>query len=262
MNKKNQPYVSIVTPNLNGGKYLEKTILSIINQTNKDFEFILIDGISTDNSKNIIEQYIENIDIFISEKDESMYHAIHKGIMKASGDVIIWINSDDLLDNNAVENVVKVFKNNSSVNWICGINGYIKKGYQFSGIPYVYPKLILQKGFANHAYWGFVQQESVSFRKKLYFQVGGFDYSFKNSCDYNLWVKFSKVTKLVTLFIKIGYFRSWPGQDSKINRELTFKSIGFKKVPWFSLRYFRLIISLILLPFIYLKTKILINRNM
>lgn len=262
--KKNisEPYVSIITPNLNGEKFLEKTIQSVINQTSKNYEYILIDGKSTDRSVEIINKYIDEIDTFISEKDESMYHAINKGIQVAKGEVIIWINSDDLLDNNAVENVIKVFKNNSSINWICGINGYIKNGYQFSGIPYAYPKLILQKGFANHAYWGFVQQESVSFRKKLYFQVGGFDYSFKNSCDYNLWVKFSKVTKLVTLFIKIGYFRSWPGQDSKINRELTFKSIGFKKVPWFSLRYFRLIISLILLPFIYLKTKILINRNM
>ena len=165
--KNKYPFVSIVTPNYNGEKYLEETIKSIINQTSHDYEFILVDGKSTDNSLNIIKKYLKKINIFISEKDKSMYHAIDKGISKAKGEVIIWINSDDLLHKKAVQNVSKIFKKNPDIDWISGINGYIKKNIQFSGIPYIYPKFILSKGYANHAYWGFVQQESVSFRKKL-----------------------------------------------------------------------------------------------
>ena len=93
--KNKYPFVSIVTPNYNGEKYLEETIKSIINQTSDDYEFILVDGKSTDNSVNIIKKYLKKINIFISEKDKSMYHAIDKGISKAKGEVIIWINSDD-----------------------------------------------------------------------------------------------------------------------------------------------------------------------
>jgi glycosyltransferase involved in cell wall biosynthesis len=258
MKKKNKkPYISIITPNLNGEKFLEQTIRSVINQTSNDYEYILIDGQSKDKSKLIINKYIDKIDIFISEKDKSMYHAINKGIMKAKGEAIIWINSDDILDKNAVFNIANFFKKNLDIDWISGINGYIKNDYQFSGIPYVYPTLFLKKGYAHHALWGFVQQESVSFRKKLYFQVGGFNYSYNNSCDYGLWRSFSNVTSLKTVFFKIGFFRSWPGQDSKVNRLLTYQSIGYKKIPFYSLRYFRFIISVIVLPYIIIKTYIL-----
>ena len=83
-------------------KFLEKTIQSVANQTSKNYEYILIDGKSTDRSGEIINKYIDKIDTFISEKDESMYHAINKGIQAARGEVIIWINSDDILDKNAV----------------------------------------------------------------------------------------------------------------------------------------------------------------
>ena len=111
MKKKNKrPYISIITPNLNGEKFLEQTIKSIINQTSNDYEYILIDGQSKDKSKLIINKYIDKIDIFISEKDKSMYHAINKGIMKANGEAIIWINSDDILDKNAVLNISNFFK--------------------------------------------------------------------------------------------------------------------------------------------------------
>ena len=258
MIKKNKyPFVSIVTPNYNGEKYLEETIKSIINQTSDDYEFILVDGKSTDNSLNIIKKYIKKINILISEKDKSMYHAIDKGISKAKGEVIIWINSDDLLHKKAVQNVSTIFKKNPGIDWISGINGYIKKNIQFSSIPYIYPKFILSKGYANHAHWGFVQQESISFRKKLYKKSGGFDYKYNNSCDFGLWKQFSNMTKLHSFYINIGYFRSWEGQDSKVNRNITFKSIGMKKIPFYSFRYIRNILSLILLPYILIKTYIL-----
>jgi len=255
INKK--PYVSIITPNLNGEKFLEETIKSIVNQTSNNYEFILIDGKSSDNSISIIKKYINKINLFISEKDKGVYHAIDKGISKASGEVIIWINSDDILHKNAVRNVSNIFKKNPNIKWISGINGYIKKNIRFSGIPYIYPRFILVKGYANHAYWGFVQQESVSFRKKLYDDVGGFDYKYNNSCDYGLWKKFSSVTSLHSVYLKIGFFRSWAGQDSKVNRITTFKSIGMKKIPFYSFRFIRNLISLLILPYTLIKTYIL-----
>ncbi len=255
MKKKiDKPYVSIITPNLNCEKFIENTIQSVINQNSQNYEYILIDGKSTDKSIKIIKKYIDKIDTFISEKDKGMYYAIDKGIRKAKGNVIIWINSDDILDENAVRNVENFFKKNPDIDWISGINGYIKNNFKFSGIPYVYPRFILKKGYAQHPLWGFVQQESISFRKNLYTKVGGFEYNYSYACDYGLWIKFSKVTSLKTVFFKIGFFRYWAGQDSKLNKVNIFKSIGYKKIPFYSFRYIRNFLSLLMLPYVVIKT--------
>ena len=75
-NNKNKPYVSIITPNYNGSKYLEKTIKSVINQTNKNFEYLIFDACSNDASLKIINKYKKNIDHISVKKDLGIYHAI------------------------------------------------------------------------------------------------------------------------------------------------------------------------------------------
>ena len=95
--------VSIITPNLNSGKYLEQTINSVLNQTYKNIEYIVVDGGSTDESEKILKKYQNKISKLIIEKDENMYQAIDKGIRIANGEIISWINSDDLyLYNNSI----------------------------------------------------------------------------------------------------------------------------------------------------------------
>ncbi len=107
---KKKPLISIITPNYNNGKYLEETIKSVINQNYKNFEFILIDGKSKDMSIKIIKKYKKFINYFESKKDKSNFHAVHKGIKKSKGKIIIWINSGDILDINATKNVAEIFK--------------------------------------------------------------------------------------------------------------------------------------------------------
>ncbi len=98
--------VSIITINYNNAKGLERTFHSVFNQTNKDFEYIVIDGNSTDGSKNIILQNESKIGYSISEPDKGIYDAMNKGIAKAKGDYILFLNSGDyLLDPNTIENV-------------------------------------------------------------------------------------------------------------------------------------------------------------
>lgn len=92
-----QPLFSIVTPNYNQGNYLEETLLSLINQTYKNFEIIIIDGGSTDNSLDIIKKYQKYIKFWVSEKDNGQSHAINKGIEQVEGKYFAWINSDDVL---------------------------------------------------------------------------------------------------------------------------------------------------------------------
>ncbi len=94
--------ISIITINYNDAVGLEKTVQSVVNQSCKDFEYIVIDGGSTDGSKDVIEKYKNQITYWISEKDSGIYNAMNKGIVKATGEYLLFINSGDILHNDLV----------------------------------------------------------------------------------------------------------------------------------------------------------------
>lgn len=94
--------LSIITINFNNAKGLESTINSVKDQSFLDFDYIVIDGNSKDDSKTVIENHESNIDYWISEPDEGVYHAMNKGIAKASGTYLLFLNSGDVLYNNTV----------------------------------------------------------------------------------------------------------------------------------------------------------------
>lgn len=98
---------SIITINFNNNNGLQKTIESVVNQTCKDFEYIVIDGDSSDGSKETIQKYADQIDYWVSEKDNGIYNAMNKGILKAKGDYLNFMNSGDTFyDNNVLKNIV------------------------------------------------------------------------------------------------------------------------------------------------------------
>jgi glycosyltransferase involved in cell wall biosynthesis len=98
----NKPLISIITINFNNEKGLLKTIQSIINQTEKSFEYVVIDGGSTDGSVEVIKQYKDLIHFWVSEKDNGIYDAMNKGISKATGQYLMFLNSGDLLSDDSV----------------------------------------------------------------------------------------------------------------------------------------------------------------
>ena len=102
--------ISIITPSYNQGKFIEQTIQSVLNQTYKNTEYIIVDGGSTDNSLEIIEKYRDKINIVISEKDKGQSDAINKGFKLATGTLSGWINSDDLLYPDCVEKIVELYE--------------------------------------------------------------------------------------------------------------------------------------------------------
>lgn len=100
--------ISIITACYNSSKYIEQTILSVLNQTYLDIEYIVIDGASSDGTVDIILKYVDKIAYFISEPDRNMYDAINKGINRATGDYIAILNSDDFyISNTIISDVVK-----------------------------------------------------------------------------------------------------------------------------------------------------------
>lgn len=112
------PKISIITVCYNSEKYLEETIQSVLRQNYQNVEYIIIDGGSTDNTVSIIDKYRQYITYFVSEPDNGISDAFNKGIRVATGDVIGIINSDDLLEEGALERVAQEYA--PSVDWYRG----------------------------------------------------------------------------------------------------------------------------------------------
>ncbi len=109
---KDFPKISVITASYNQGQFLERTILSIINQNYENLEFIIIDGGSSDNSLEIIKKYEKYITYWISEKDNGQADAINKGFKIATGDLLCFQNSDDLFCNNSFKILVNYYQIN------------------------------------------------------------------------------------------------------------------------------------------------------
>ncbi len=121
LDQKSNPLVSIVTPSLNQGRYIEETIASVVNQTYKNFEHIIMDGGSTDDTIDIVKKYAADGRIkWHSGKDTGQYDAVNKGFTNAKGSILGWINADDIYHECAVEKIVEVFNEQPNVDVVYG----------------------------------------------------------------------------------------------------------------------------------------------
>ena len=239
------PFFSIVTPVFNGEKYIEETINSVISQSIDDYEYIIVDNLSTDNTPAIINKYSSKIHKIISEKDDGMYDALDKGFSQCNGKYFYWLNSDDFLkDKNVLKNLKHYLLNYPENEWlICNTNfRYEKYNFDLEFFPYQYPQFIVKKGFAHNCNWGFIQQESTIFSKKLFYSVGGFKKNYKMAGDYYLWKDFAFKTKPISVKISLGVQRKWEGQLQS-NLDFYYKEIKKKKCFFKFLKLFRLIYS-------------------
>lgn len=109
------PKISIVTPSFNQGRFIEETILSVIGQQYPNLEYIIIDGGSTDNSIEIIKKYEKYLSYWISEKDKGQSHGLNKGFLRASGDILAWLNSDDMYLPGTLNYISKIIQVNNPV---------------------------------------------------------------------------------------------------------------------------------------------------
>ena len=182
MTDSQKPLVSIITVVYNGASTIEQTIQSVINQTYKNIEYIIIDGASNDGTQDIISKYNDNIALFVSEKDNGIYDAMNKGIGLANGEIIGIINSDDWYETDAVENTVKAFSKSTSISVVYGdinlveSNGEIRKHNQ---VP-----------FAHLSYEMSVSHPATFVKRSVYEKYGHFDISYKIASDFDLMNRF------------------------------------------------------------------------
>jgi len=199
-NLKNKPLITIITVVLNNKKKLDKALKSILSQSYKNIELIVIDGGSTDGTKNTIKKYQKKIDYWVSEKDDGIYDAINKGIKKSTGDIIGILHSDDYFYKNAISIVARYFNENSKIDFLFGT---VKK----------YKLLYGYKPWKIFFSFGFYSTHSVGFfiKRKSQMKLGYYKVQYKYSSDYDLFYRMIVKKKMIGMSTKkqeiLGVFR-------------------------------------------------------
>ena len=183
MNKITKPLFSIITVVKNDEKNIQKTILSILNQEFKNFEYIIIDGNSKDTTISLINKYKKDINYIISEDDNGIYYAMNKGAKISSGEFIVFVNSGDLLTTKAL----KIIKNK--------INEKPNIDFLFGTVKRHYTKdTLIKHGFSKKRLiynFDFATSHSTGFfiRRSVFASMGFFNTKYKCSADYDVYYK-------------------------------------------------------------------------
>jgi glycosyltransferase involved in cell wall biosynthesis len=183
------PKISIVTPVFNQVKYIERTILSILGQEYPRLEYIIVDGGSTDGTLEIIEKYKNKISLVISEKDEGMYYALEKGFKHSSGDIMAWLNADDVYHSRAFFIVAELFQQYENIEFLMGQPTTLDEEDRFIHVSELrsWSKFDFYIDGTNWA----IQQESTFWRRSLWVRSGGYiQTNYRLAADCELWARF------------------------------------------------------------------------
>lgn len=203
--------ISIVTPSFNQGDYLKKTIESVIMQNYRNLEYIIQDSCSTDSTKNVLEN-VNNKNIkFYIERDKGQADAINKGFQRTTGEIMAWINSDDIYLPGTFNYVVNYFNNNPLVDVVYGHRILIDTDEKEIG------RWVLPKHDKKVLYYAdFIPQETLFWRREIWKKVGAsinFEYDF--ALDWDLLLRFQEAgAKLVRLPRFLAAFRIHPNQKT------------------------------------------------
>jgi len=181
------PLVSIVTPSYNQALYLEKTIRSVLNQDYENLEYLIVDGGSTDGSIEIIRKYEHRLSWWVSEKDSGQADGINKGLKQAKGEIVAWINSDDLYFPGAVSVMVDAFNQTPDMGFIYGdvlsIDGQGKVFNLMTFVPYHLEDLMS---------FNIISQPGVFIKRDILEKTDYLDMSLNFLFDIQLWLKLSQ----------------------------------------------------------------------
>lgn len=182
--------VSIVTPSYNHSQFIERTILSVLNQGYEDIEYIVIDGGSTDGTLEILRKYSDRI-IWKSESDRGQSDAINKGLKMATGEILAYLNSDDTYEPNAICRVVEFFKKHPEKKWAYGKCRIINEPDQEIRKPITLYKNVLSKNYDYRKLLteNFISQPATFWKRELISEFGYFNENEHLCMDYEYWLR-------------------------------------------------------------------------
>jgi len=214
------PKITIVTPSLNQGQFIERTILSVFNQDYPIIEYIVMDGGSDDGTLNILKKYEDRL-IWESKPDKGQADGINRGIKMSTGDIIAYLNSDDTYKMGAVSKVVETFLQHPGIGLVYGdcdiINENDQKIGYFSGIPTNFVKMLC----TNCAC---IPQQTAFWRMSVIKEIGYFDESLNFAMDTDFFIRILRKHK--SLYVPVCYANHRWHQVSKSSVE---KENGSKK---------------------------------
>jgi glycosyltransferase involved in cell wall biosynthesis len=226
----NWPRITLVTAVRNGAKYLDETIRSVLSQNYPNLEYIIVDGLSTDGTIDIIKKYEQQLAWWTSERDKNVYDALNIGFAKSSGGIMGWLNASDVLHLNALLTVGTVFNSFPDVDWITGRATALNTAgsvIDVRDLPHWTRHRVLAG--ANK----YIQQESTFWTRRLWEKAGGYvDTNYHGAGDFELWIRFFRHTRLFPVDSILGAYRYhadaitsdiqdyYQHYDEIINREL------------------------------------------
>ena len=226
---KRYPTISIITPSYNQGRFIQETIESVLSQEGDFYlDYLIFDGASTDNSVDIIREYDRLLREsrypvrcrgikyrWISEPDRGQTHAINKGLCLVSGEFLAYLNSDDTYLSWTVQTVIKHFLQHPDVDMVYGdgkiINADSRTVRIEKKMPFSYKDLLRYSNFGGGNY---ISQPTVFWKKVIQTKVGFFNESLDYAMDYDFWLRFGKVGKIVYLPVTLANDRRWEGAKS------------------------------------------------
>jgi glycosyltransferase involved in cell wall biosynthesis len=201
------PLVSIITPSFNQGKYIKQTIDSVLSQSYKKIEYWVIDGGSTDDTIDILKSYGEAIN-YVSEKDSGQTNAINKGILKTSGEIIGFINSDDVLLPGAIQLVVEKFSH-PNILWVTGDYRIIDtNNKQIQSFVILYKRLLRRfSSLLLLSITNYIAQPSTFWHRKLSDRIGLMDETLRYTMDYDYWSRAFRISPPTIIHDILSSFR-------------------------------------------------------
>ena len=201
------PKISVVVVNFNLGSYLKAALDSVVDQAYPNLELIVVDGGSTDDSVEVIKGFESHIEWWVSEPDNGQYDAVQKGFQKSSGEIMYWLNSDDMLQRRALFVVAEVFQSFPEIDWLTGLaSEYHPDGQNVQRITLPWCRWSRMRYLTYD--FQFIQQESTFWRRSLWEKAGShLSSELKLAGDMELWARFFRHAKLHTVQSLLGGFR-------------------------------------------------------
>lgn len=202
------PKISVITPSYNQGHLIEETIQSVLNQNYPNLEYIVMDGGSTDNTVEVLKRYKDQLS-FVSKKDKGQTDAINQGIAKSSGEILMYLNSDDVMLPNTLNTVGEYFAQNPNAMWLTGDYFIIdEQGKKIQSFVANYKKALRNlPSFNLLSIANFIIQPSTFWRRELGKEIGKFDENLHLCMDYDFWMRAIQKHQLHVLPNHFSLFR-------------------------------------------------------